>query len=206
MPAPAHWLDARKRAIFASCRQLGIDETERKSILKLVAGVESTTALSLDLADKVLDHLRKAGAANPGKAAKAGKVGHHPGAPATLDREPYYQKIEALLADMQLPWAYAESIAENITGGKTGGIKRLAWVRRATHLRGIVAALMVEKKKRLKKAWAALDERLAEHGRDRDWCREQARQMDRLINPWLWNECLQTLRLIWARLGDEGMH
>ena len=44
------------------------------------------------------------------------------------------------------------------------GIKRLAWVRDGKHLRGIVSALMVEKKKRLKKAWDALQAKLAERG------------------------------------------
>lgn len=192
------WLDARKRAIFASCRQLGIEEVERKSILRLVAGVDSTTALNLEQADRVLDHLRRAGAAKP---AKARNVGRHPGAPATLDREPYYQKIEALLADMQLPWSYAESIAENITGGKAGGIKRLAWVRDGRHLRGIVSALMVEKKKRLKKAWDALQAKLAERGLGLPWCQEQVIIMKRVSNPWPWAECLETLRMLQERLG-----
>lgn len=198
MATPASWLETRKRAIFASCRQLGIDEAERKSILRSVAGVESSTALTLVQADRVLDHLRRAGAAKPAKKRQAGR---YPGAPATLDREPYYQKIEALLADMELSWAYAEVIAENITGGKAGGIKRLAWVREAKHLRGIVAALMVEKKKRLQKAWLDLNAKLAQRGLGAEWCLEQVTLMERLANPWPWRECLDTLRMLSARLG-----
>jgi hypothetical protein len=198
MGAKSSRLADRKRAIFASCRQLGIEESERKSILRQVAGVDSTTALTLDQADRVLDHLRRAGAAKP---AKARAVGRHHGAPSTLDREPYYQKIEALLADMQLPWTYAESIAENITGGKAGGIKRMAWVRDGKHLRGIVAALMVEKKKRLKKAWALLQIKLTGRGLGLPWCKEQVEIMQRVSTPWPWAECLETLRMLEARLG-----
>lgn len=68
--------------------------------------------------------------------------------PATLGNGPYLQKIEALLADMELPWSYAEAIAENITGGKKPtAIKRLQWVRDWQHLRGIVAALHARRRK-----------------------------------------------------------
>lgn len=189
-------LAARRRAIFASCRQLGIGEDERRALLVQVAGVASTTALTLEQADQVLDHLRKAGAEKPSRK----PVGRHRGAPSTLDREPYYQKIEALLADMGLPWSYAEAIAENITGGKAGGIKRLAWVRKQEHLTGVVSALSAHKQKRLVAAWNSLAEKLHARGLDTPWCAEQAAAMGRLRKPWKWDQCLETLAMIEERL------
>lgn len=183
-------LASARRAIRAECNRQGIDDEARRAMMMRLAGVSSSKVLKADGARAILRHLKKTGGDRPG----------HPGAPATLDREPYLQKIEALLADMAAPWAYAEAIARNITGGNAGGIERLAWVRKPVHLRGIVAALAVEKKKRLAKAWAALDEQLAQRGLDREWCRLQACELDRLSVPWPWHECLDTLRLIAARL------
>lgn len=198
---PSPILAAKQRAIFASCRQLGIADDERKALLKQIADVSSSKDLNLVQADRVLDHLRRAGAAKPGKASV--KPGQHPGQPSTLARTPYLQKIEALLADMRLPWAYAESIAANITGGNAnaGGIKKLAWVQETKHFRGIITALNVEKTKRLAEAWQQLNTKLAAKKLDRAWCLAQAKAMKRLNRPWRWDECLATLRLIEEQLG-----
>ena len=192
MPTTAVTLElaARRRAIFACCRDLGIDDVARKALLRNLVGVDSSTQLTLGQADRVLEHLHRRGAR---KAANAG-------APKTLDKTPAYRKIGALLADMLLPWAYADKIAENISGGKAGGIPRLVCVRDAQQHRAVIAALMVEKTKRLAAAWQQLDARLAERGLDRDWCAAQAEQLGRKGKPWPWAECLQTLRLIEAKL------
>lgn len=138
---PAVALAARRRAVHAACRQLGMDEDTRRDMLQGVAGVRSTTDLSLAACDAVLDHLRKAGAA------KGTRIGHK-GAPAALDRTPQLQKIEALLADMGLPWSYADAIAKNVTGGSNPkAIARLGWVKDPKHLQAVIVALVKRQKK-----------------------------------------------------------
>ncbi|MEN9463886.1 MAG: hypothetical protein RL217_67 [Pseudomonadota bacterium] len=51
-------------------------------------------------------------------------------------------KIEALLADQALPWAYADSIAKQMFG-----IERCSWVREPEQLKAIIAALYRRNKK-----------------------------------------------------------
>lgn len=174
-------------------KHVDFDDTAYRALLRRVAGVNSSKDIfSIEHADAVISAMRKLGFPS---LAKVGKP------PARLENEPYFKKIEAMLADMQLPWAYAEKIAENITGGKKPeAIKRLAWVREAKHLVGIVAALHGEKKKRLDKVLADLGVALAQRGLRPEWARDQAEAMGRLSQPWKWFECLETLRLITARL------
>jgi hypothetical protein len=157
------------------------------------AGVKSSKDInSVDRADAVIAALRKLGFPTLAKGGKA---------PARLEHEPYLQKIEALLADMELPWAYAEKIAENITGGnKPEAIKRLEWVKQQKHLVGIIAALHAEKKKRLTRVLEQLGARLATRGLTPQWVADQAEAMGRLGQPWPWHDCLETLRLIAKRL------
>jgi phage gp16-like protein len=191
-------LKAKCRAIHVARRQLELDDATYRATLKRAAGVRSSSEINtLAQADAVLDAMTKLGFQHKPKITP----GIRPGTPATLDKEPYLQKIEAMLADMELPWSYAEKIAENITGGKKPeAIKRLAWVRRSEHLRGIIAALHNEKKKRLVVAMNDLGQRLAMRGLKPQWARNQAEDMGRLNRPWTWHECLETLRLIVARL------
>jgi len=196
-------LAARCRAIYASCSQLDIDDdTRRKMMLELPGvGVESTKHLTLDKASLVLDHLRKLGADNPKKTSSTGR---YPGAPSTLDSNAMYQKIEALLTDMKLPWNYADTIAENITGGRSGGIPRLGWVKDKNHLKGIVSALAAKHKKEQVKAWAFLDAELTAHGRDLEWCRQRCQEAGVINKPWLWRECLQTLDWLVGEVRRAG--
>lgn len=191
-------LKKKRQAIHVARRQLDLDDASYRALLMRAARVNSSAdILSIKQADDVLDAMTKLGFQHkpritPGKRA---------GAPGNLANEPMLQKIEALLADMQLPWAYAEKIAENITGGKKPeAIKRLAWVREAKHLVGIVAALHGEKKKRLTKVLADLGVAIAQRGLTPEWARDQAEAMGRLSQPWKWFECLETLRLIAERL------
>ena len=190
----ADLLRKKCQTIHVARRQLDLDDATYRALLVRAAGVTSSRDLkSLKDCDAVLDELSRLGFKHrrPNRAA---------GAPATLGREPMLQKIEALLADMQLPWAYADTIGEHVTGGKAGGVKRLAWVRETKHLTAIIAALHREKIKRLRVASEALGVRLAERGLTPEWARSQAEAMGRLALPWPWYECLETLRLIDARL------
>lgn len=184
-------LAGRRKAIFAACRQLEMDEDTRRAMLREVAKVErgSTSELDLDKADLVLEHLRKVGAARPMGKREARSAGHHPGAPSTIGREPYLQKIEAQLAEMGLPWAYADRIAENITGGKAGGIQRLAWVHSAGHLRDIVAALAYEQTKRA--LLEQVDQLLKVAGKTREDVAARAPQL-----PKNWTRQIKPLRAV----------
>lgn len=179
--------------IKIASKQLGLDDDTYRTLLLNITGKRSAADLDWQQRKAVIDRLKQLGA-KIGKGTK--------GKPANLDREPYLQKIEALLADMELPWAYAEAIAERITGGKNGGIQKLAWVREPKHFAGIVAALMYEKGKRLGPALDALGVELQARGLGPTWCQEQVKQMEGLPR-WPWSECLEAIRRLTALLEAD---
>lgn len=191
-------LKKKRQAIHVARRQLDLDDASYRALLQRSAGVNSSADIvSLKQADAVLDAMTKLGFQHKPRVTPV----RHKGTPGNLANEPMLQKIEALLADMQLPWRYAEKIAEHITGGKKPeAIKRLAWVKEQKHLVGIIAALHGEKKKRLTKVLADLGAALALRGLTPQWAQDQAEAMGRLSQPWKWFECLETLRLIAERL------
>ena len=86
---------ARIKAIHAACRNAGIDDAERRRIQQQITGKASTKDMSYAEVNQVLDHLNKAAGYHA-----------HDGKPKDVDADPQLQKIEALLADMKLPWAY----------------------------------------------------------------------------------------------------
>lgn len=194
-------LAARRRAVHAAARKAGLSETERRDIIAGQArGKRSTLDLAIDECDRVLEYIHRV---YPQTRAP------NAGAPKTIDREPLLAKIEALLSDMALPWAYADKIAENITGGKRPeAIKRLAWVP-DNALRGVIAQLTKQHKKRLTAAWIELSELLVSTGRPGndgiEWCRDQVAHpgVHTADNPW--SETIQTLtRLIGILKGANG--
>ncbi|WP_435100805.1 gp16 family protein [Arhodomonas sp. AD133] len=136
--------DSRRRqlaAIHAQARRVGLDphgdRDAYEQMLQAVAGVRSAGKLDAAGRRKVLDHLKRVGGRQrPRKA-------DYPNRPHNIDRQPMLTKIEALLADMGLPWRYADAIAKRQTG-----IERVAWLRRPDHLEGVIAALHVEQEKR----------------------------------------------------------
>lgn len=143
-------------AIHAGKRDLGLDDDAYRLMLHTVAGVDSAADLDAAGRRKVLDHMRKTGwQKRPRK-----RIAEHPGVPHTIDHDEMIQKIGALLADMKLPWSYADSIAKRQTG-----IERLSWVRDRDDLRGIIAALHVEQEKR--QLLEQVDRLLAQTGQTR---------------------------------------
>ena len=86
---------SRIKAINAACGKLGIGREERHALQLQITGKQSLTEMSLPDLDDVLSHLNKA-------------AGYHDyaGKPKSVATDPQLQKIEALLADMKLPWAY----------------------------------------------------------------------------------------------------
>lgn len=132
--------------IHLAKKQLQMDDETYRAMLWTQARVESAAKLDSHGRKKVIEHLISIGAKfTSNKKHKR---------PANYNRLPnYITKVEALLADMDLPWSYADSIARNITGGKgdkdkAPGIQKLAWVKEEKHWRAIIAALHTEQKKR----------------------------------------------------------
>lgn len=125
-----------RRAMFAACRQLGLDEDDRRAMMRAVTGKASSTQFNaLDWA-RVLDHLNR--------------LAGSPRAPARWREgcEALGAKIAALLADQKLPWRYLTHGA----AGKPSMVRRLAGVDRlefadAPGLMAIVAALSKRKVK-----------------------------------------------------------
>lgn len=127
-------------------KSLGLSDDLYRSMLLQHGGAES--AADLDAAGRraVLQHMRDCGVkfSNP----KKGQAPHN------IDRLPaYVQKVEALLADMNLPWSYADAIARRISGGWVSpvdepGVERLAWLKSPDHWRDLVGILSIEQEKR----------------------------------------------------------
>jgi phage gp16-like protein len=122
--------------IHIARQQLGMDDDTYRAMLQRVAGVDSSTRLTAVAAAKVLSEFERLGFR-----AKALKT---KGKPHNFDQLPeMITKIEAQLADMGLPWSYADGIAKQMWG-----VQRMAWTRQPKQLKAIIAALSVEQEKR----------------------------------------------------------
>lgn len=150
------WLSSKRRrsrlaAIHVAASQLGLDDEAYRDLVERVSAEHGTACRSSGQmdekqADRLLDELRRLGAPEPTQRRARGrsKPAHYPGTPhnmAKLSGE--ITKIEAQLADMRLPWAYADAIAKRMYG-----IERVAWLRRQEQLVGVLSALHVEQQKR----------------------------------------------------------
>lgn len=136
-------------AIHIALQQLqklsGLDDGAYRAIVRRVSAahgreVDSSGKCNDQQRRALLDELRRLGATRPGNA----QIGAYPGKPHNWAKLPeMVSKIEAQLADMGLPWSYADAIAQ-----QQCGIARVAWVRDEEKLRAIIAALDVEQRKR----------------------------------------------------------
>lgn len=195
----------RRRAelakIHIAASALGMDTEDKdpgsdyRSMLFAVGGERSAAKLTVEGRHAVLEHLRRCGFnAKPRK-----RVGEFPGTPHNIGNEAMLQKIEAYLADMKLPWSYADAIAKRQTG-----IARVAWCNKKG-LQGVIAALHVEQEKR--RMLAALDEWLAA----REMTREQLADQYCLPRNWERNRralsrVMQGLAIEWESAATEGGH
>lgn len=130
-------------AIHAAKRTLDLDNDTYRDLLERVsatkgAPVRSAAKLSEAQIHAVLDELKRLGGLKPSTRA-AGKP-HNFNSPSMPEM---ITKIEALLADMQLPWSYADAIAM-----RQFRIEKVAWCRKQDQLRSLIAALHVEQEKR----------------------------------------------------------
>lgn len=141
-------------AIHVGQNQLGLDDETYRSMVERVSatvsesgkGVRSAAQLNERGLNAVLDELRRLGASQPTAQRPRGrsKPAHYPGKPHNYDDLPgEISKIEALLAELKLTWAYADGICKRMHG-----IDRVAWCNKRQQLVAIIAALHVEQEKR----------------------------------------------------------
>lgn len=130
--------------VHVGASKLFSDDEERRAWQQAHTGKTSCKAMTAQELKQLVKLLREAKAINPPK--RAGRV--------PFNRSPYMSKIEAMLAEMELSWQYAEAIAWRLTGGfgkKTEGrpgVQRLEFVRKKEHFEGLIAALEKEQQKR----------------------------------------------------------
>lgn len=142
--------DERRRdlaKIHIAKKQLGMDETTYREMLNAVAGVGSAADLDERGRAKVIKHLQNIGfkpMPRPGKSLQRRKM-KTTVSPAK-DRAPLLSKIGAILADLKLPWEYANGMAK-----KMFKVDRVTWLR-PEQLHKLTAALAYHQKRTLNKA------------------------------------------------------
>ena len=137
--------DARSRLIkliHVARRDLNMEDSDYRAMLAAMPALEgqtSTAKLSVPNLERVLEALKQRGfKVRPNRKTK--------GKPHNFDSNAMplmITKIEALLADMKLPWSYADGIARQMFG-----IQKCAWIREPEQLQALIAALDVEQEKR----------------------------------------------------------
>lgn len=125
-------------AIHAAAKQLGMDDDTRRDLMCRLTGQRSAAALDDWGRAVVLAELRRLGANHP----SGRKPGRHPGKPHNMTARPPLTRIEQLLAEMGLSWAYADGIAKQMFR-----IERCAFLA-GPQLRAVIAALYREQKRR----------------------------------------------------------
>lgn len=123
--------------IHIARQQLGMDDTTYRAILARVCGAHSAKDLNNQQAASLLDEFKRLG----WKPKASSKTKGKPHNVSTLPKQ--ISKIEALLAELGLPWAYADAI-----GRQMFKISRIAWLRKPAQLDAIIAALHAEHEKR----------------------------------------------------------
>lgn len=115
--------------IHIAAKQLGMDEITYRDMLYEIAGARSAGNLSEQGRALVIKHLKSLGF-KPFHKNESGYKSYHESAlksgmhiPSSDDRAPLLSKIGAILADLKLPWAYADGIAK-----KMFGVDRVRWL------------------------------------------------------------------------------
>lgn len=118
---PSQLLAKTKAGIRAECTKQGIDDASRKAMMMRLAGVASSTQLSIKGALAVMDHLRKTGGATASKTPNEWAFVFCQAA----DRQTYLRKIykqAQKLGALQtppvevMPKVYVEGIASQMAG------------------------------------------------------------------------------------------
>lgn len=127
--------------VHIAAKALGLEDDAYRDMLEGLTGQRSAGKLSDKQLALVLAAMRKKGwsGEDPRPARKK------PAPRATPGTAPLLSKIGALLADSGRPWAYAEGLAARMYK-----VERLEWAK-PEQLRGIVAALVKDAKRRAQK-------------------------------------------------------
>ncbi|HLD65441.1 MAG TPA: regulatory protein GemA [Pseudomonas sp.] len=142
--------------IHIAKQQLGLEDETYRALLGRVCGVRSAKELTDKQASMVLKEFERLGF-KPMPSKTKGK-------PHNFDQmSARITKIEALLADMRLPWAYADALARQMFK-----VEFVAWLKAPKQLDALIAALHVEQEKR--GLFANVEQLLELLGeRDPDW-------------------------------------
>ena len=123
--------------IHIAKQQLGMEDDIYRGLLARIAGVRSSKELNDHQAGLVLREFERLGFKPKPSTKSKGK-------PNNFDQMPVrITKIEALLADMRLPWAYADALARQMFK-----VDRVSWLKLTKQLDALIAALHVEQEKR----------------------------------------------------------
>lgn len=122
-------------------RELDMDDATYRQMLKGIPslnGETSTAKLSIKQLQSVTDAFKTRGFnIRPKKSAGKPRNFSSQAMPESM------KKVEALLADMGLPWSYADSIVDRMFH-----IKKCAWLRKPDQVTALIASLHVELEKR----------------------------------------------------------
>lgn len=161
--------------VHVGANKLFCDEDARRGWQQDRTGHRSCSKMTDDQLEGLVAELRDKGALDSRPPKHAGTAPHN------LDKVPQLKKIEAQLADMKLPWSYANAIAKRMFG-----IARVDWLREQKQRDAIIAALHVEQEKRtfmnninaslkvINKGLSYIDTLVPEHMRGVKWQRNRA--------------------------------
>lgn len=183
--------------IHIARQQVEMEEDIYRQKLQDMFGKTSAKDLSLRQAEKLLEEFKRLGWKPQPSKRTVGRP-HNFASPAMPE---LITKIEAQLADMKLPWAYADALARQMYK-----IQRVTWLRKPEQLTGLIAALHVEQEKRnLLAEVERLCQRLGiEHP-------EQVSGLEQLPKDWkrqrpILKALVDTLNAVWeAREQKEGV-
>lgn len=120
-----------KGKIHIAKAQLGMEESDYRALLLRITGKDSCGKMQIGELEAVLKEMKRLGFV-----AKSPKgAGKKP--PMAKTKQAMTAKIEAILSDLQLPWAYAHGMAK-----KMFGRERLEWLNHQ-ELRKLLQALAV---------------------------------------------------------------
>lgn len=129
----AQLIGNREKAVLHVARsQLGLSEQEYRDLLGSV-GVSSSRELTFVGFSEIMDRLRAAGFRPSHSSAQKSGMQNKP----AREKEPMISKIGAILAEMKLPWSYADGIAK-----KMFAVDRLRWCS-TEQVRKVLQALIV---------------------------------------------------------------
>lgn len=129
----------REKAVLHIAKQkLGMSEEAYRDMLGSV-GCTSSTELTQPTFEELMERLRAAGFESRGGDHGKRKSGMHRAAAASRDR--MLSKIGAILADLGLPWSYADGTADRMFG-----VEKVRWCQ-PEQLHKVVAALSYHQKR-----------------------------------------------------------